>query len=126
MEETWDNFKKLFPDRKDRMKDFYVIEREYLDEHPESGYFTEIQGLEVFPDYIDYLPEGAISAKVKMMYYMPTLEEGKYPFVGFSREEYAGFLENAVEKAVRTIEETLIESRRLRAGASLEEISGKL
>lgn len=105
MDETWDNFKKLFPDRKDRMKDFYVVEREYLDAHPDSGYFTEIQDLEFFPDYIDYLPKGAIPAKVKMMYYIPTLEEGKYPFVGFSREEYAGFLDRAVEKAVHAIEE---------------------
>ena len=105
MDENWDNFKKLFPDRKDRMKDFYVVEREYLDEHPNSGYFTEIRDLKVFPDYIDYLPQGAIPTKVKMMYYMPTLEEGKYPFVGFSREEYAEFLDNSVELAVHAIEE---------------------
>lgn len=42
MTEDWDSFKKLFEDRKDRLKDFFVIEREYLDEHPKSGYFTEI------------------------------------------------------------------------------------
>ena len=84
------------PNREERMKDFFVIEREYLDEHPDSGYFTEIKGLEKFPDYIDYLPQGAIPMKVKMMYYMPTLEEGRNSFVGFSREEYEGFLERAV------------------------------
>ncbi len=106
LEETWDNFKKLFPDRRDRMRDFYVVEREYLDEHPDSGYFTEIRDLDDFPDYIDYLPEGAIPAKIRMMYYMPTLEEGKYPFVGFSREECAAFLDRSVDLAVRAIEET--------------------
>ena len=106
LEETWDNFKKLFPDRRDRMKDFYVVEREYLDEHPDSGYFTEIRDLDTFPDYIDYLPEGAIPAKIRMMYYMPTREEGKYPFVGFSREECAAFLDRSVDLAVRAIEET--------------------
>ncbi|MCR5323659.1 MAG: hypothetical protein K6E85_10370 [Lachnospiraceae bacterium] len=105
MEENWDNFKILFPDRKDRMKDFYVIEREYLDGHPDSGYLTEIQGLEPFPDYIDYLPHGAIPMKVKMMFYMPTLEEGRYPFVGFSREEYAGFIDRAVELCINAINE---------------------
>ena len=105
MDETWDNFKKLFPDRKERMKDFYVVEREYLDEHPNSGYFTEIQDLKTFPDYIEYLPKGAIPAKIRMMYYMPTLEEGKYPFVGFSREECASFLDRSVELAVRAIAE---------------------
>ena len=103
MEENWDDFKRLFPDRKDRMKDFYVIEREYLDAHPESGYFTEIQGLESFPDYIDYLPHGAIPMKVKMMYYLPALEEGQYPFVGFTREEYNGFIDRAVEQSIKAV-----------------------
>ncbi len=106
MEANWDNFKPLFPDRKDRMKDFFVIEREYLDAHPESGYFTEIQGLEYFPDYIDYLPHGAIPAKIKLMYYMPTLEEGRYPFVGVSRTEYMCFLDSAVAKSIAAITET--------------------
>ena len=86
------------------MKDFFVVEREYLNEHPDTGYFTEIKGLEEFPDYIDYLPKGAIPMKVKMMYYMPTLEEGRYPFVGFSREEYEGFLERAVNNVINAIE----------------------
>ena len=103
MEENWDNIKILLPDRNDRMKDFFVIEQEYLDLHPESGYFTEIKDLESFPDYIDYLPHGAIPTKVKMMYYMPTLEESRYPFVGFSREEYIGFLDRAVELSINAI-----------------------
>lgn len=108
LEETWDAFKKLMPDREDRMKDFFVIEREYLEKHPNSGYFTEISGLSEFPDYIDYLPQGAIPMKVKMMYYMPTLEEGRYPFVGFSREEYEDFLECAVNNVINAIEDFVI------------------
>ena len=110
LNETWDSFKILFPNRNDRMKDFFVIEREYLDKHPDSGYITEIRGLEDFPDYIDYLPENAIPMKIKLMYYMPTLEEGKYPFFGFSREEYCGFLERAVENVVNAIRE-MVEQR---------------
>lgn len=105
LNETWDSFKILFPNRNERMKDFYVIEREYLDGHPDSGYVTEICGLEEFPDYIDYLPKNAIPMKIKFMYYMPTLEEGKYPFIGFSRNEYCGFLERAVENVVNAIKE---------------------
>ena len=66
-------------------------------------------GLEEFPDYIDYLPKGAIPMKVKMMYYMPTQEEGRYPFVGFSREEYEGFLERAVNIVINAIETIVME-----------------
>ena len=106
LEETWDDFKRLFPDREDRMKDFFVIELEYLDTHPDSGYFTEIRGLDYFPDYIDYLPQGAIPAKVKMMYYLPSLEEGMYPFTGFSRNEYVSFLDSAAAKSIDAITET--------------------
>ena len=105
LNETWDSFKILFPNRNERMKDFYVIEREYLDGNPDSGYITEICGLEEFPDYIDYLPKNAIPMKIKLMYYMPILEEGKYPFIGFSRDEYCGFLERAVENVVNAIKE---------------------
>lgn len=107
MTEDWDSFKKLFEDRKDRLKDFFVIEREYLDEHPKSGYFTEIKDIKDFPDYIDYMPENAISMKVPLMYYMPTLDEGRYPFVAFSREEYYEFLDRAVELVVEAIQEAI-------------------
>lgn len=105
MTEDWDSFKKLYSDRNDRLKDFYVIEREYLDRHPESGYFTEIKDIKEFPDYIDYLPGNAVAMKVPMMYYMPTLEESEFPFMAFSREEYNGFLDRAVTMVVEAIEE---------------------
>lgn len=110
LEETWDSLKSLCSSPEDRMKDFYVIEKEYLDRHPESGYFTEIRGLEQFPDYLDYLPENAIPMKIKLMYYMPTLEGRDYPFIGFSREEYCGFLERAVEHVVNAIKECVWEN----------------
>ena len=64
-----------------------------------------VSHLIVADSVLERLPAGAIPAKVKMMYYLPALEEGKYPFVGFSREEYAGFLERAVEQAVHAIED---------------------
>ena len=105
MEESWDNFKKLYPDRKERYCGLQRIEREYLDTHPESGYFTEIQGLAYFPDYLEYLPQGAIPAKIKLMYYMPEPEKGRFPFVGFSREEYNDFLDRAARLSVGAIKE---------------------
>lgn len=106
MEETWDNFKRIFPHRENQNKDFCVIEREYLDTHPESGYFTEIKDLASFPDYLDYLPKGAIPKKVRLMYDMPASEAGAFPFVAFSREEYNGFLDRAVMLSTNAIEAT--------------------
>lgn len=46
MDETWDSVKRLIP-KKDRMREIYAMEAEYLSNHPNSGYITEI-----LPQYI--------------------------------------------------------------------------
>lgn len=102
MEKSWDSVKKLI-DKNDRMKDIYTIEAEYLEQHPESGYFTEILGLKNFPRYIDYLPEGAIVRKIGVMGYLPRKETGKYPYMAMTREEYLYFTDRATELVVRAI-----------------------
>lgn len=102
MEETWDSVKVLIKG-KERMKDIYSIEKEYLDLHPESGYLTDIIGLKEFPDYIDYLPNGAIARKVKVMGYMPKKEISKYPYIGLTVEEYDFFTETATKLVVEAI-----------------------
>lgn len=94
MPETWDSVKVLI-NGKERMRDIYSIEKDYLDEHQNSGYLTEIIGLESFPDYIDYLPNGAIVRKVKVMGYMPQKADSEYPYIGMSKEEYHSFLDSA-------------------------------
>lgn len=103
MEETWDSVKILMKGR-ERMKDIYSLEKEYLDAHPESGYITDILGLEEFPDYIDYLPEGAIVRKVKVMGYLPEKEVSQYPYIGMSKEEYGQFVKRATELVVEALE----------------------
>ena len=99
MPETWDSVKLLI-NRKERMKDLYSIEKDYLDAHPDSGYLTEIMGLEAFPDYIDYLPQGAIARKVKVMGYLPQKEVSEYPYIAMSAEEYHLFLDRAADLVV--------------------------
>ena len=102
MEESWDSVKRLISG-KERMKDIYSIEKEYLDKNPESGYLTDIVNLTEFPDYIDYLPKGAIARKVKVMGYMPAKENSQYPYIGMTVEEYACFIENATKLVVEAI-----------------------
>jgi hypothetical protein len=102
MPETWDSVKKLI-NRNERMRDIYTIEAEYLDEHPNSGYLTEILELKTFPDYIDYLPKEAIVRKIGVMGYLPKKELGSFPFVAMTREEYATFLNEATEQIIRSI-----------------------
>ena len=106
MEITYESVKLLIP-KEERMKDIGFIERTYLDRHPESGYFTDIVGLREFPDYLDYMPEGAIVRKVKVMGVLPRKEIGKYPFICLSEEEYADFVSETVKVAVEAIEKYL-------------------
>lgn len=102
MPESWDTVKKLINTR-ERMKDIYTIEAEYLDEHPNSGYLTEILELKNFPDYIDYLPKGAIVRKIGVMGYLPKKELGAFPFITMTREEYATFLNEATQQIIQGI-----------------------
>ncbi len=103
MEETWDSVKLLISGR-ERMKDIYALEKEYLDKNPDSGYLTDIINLTEFPDYIDYLPPGAIARKVKVMGHIPKKEDSLYPYIGISREEYGFFIQRATALVVEAIE----------------------
>lgn len=103
MEETWDSVKILIKGT-ERTKDIYSLERVYLDSHPDSGYFTDIVGLDEFPDYIDYLPKGAIVRKVKVMGYIPQKEVGQYPYIAISEDEYNCFISNAIKMVTDAIE----------------------
>ena len=102
MEETWDSIKLLVPKR-ERMRRIYVIEGEYLRDHPDSGYLTEILTLTEFPDYIDYLPPGAIVRKIGVMGYLPKPDETVTGFLTMSREEYRTFVEKAIELVLEKI-----------------------
>lgn len=107
MPENWDSVKKLI-NKNERMKDIYSIEAEYLEKKPNSGYLTEIIGLNSFPNYIDYLPEGAIVRKVNVMGYLPKKELGIYPFIAITKEEYSKFLCSVTNEVIRKIDEKSI------------------
>lgn len=92
--ETWDSVKILIPKEK-REKIIYNIEAEYLKEYPNSSYLTEILPLKEFPDYIDYLPHGCIVRKIKIMGYLPEIEENIID-IAISREEYYRFIDTAI------------------------------
>ena len=99
MEETWDAIKVLIP-KKERMRQIYAIEWEYLRDHPDSGYLTEILPLKNFPDYIDYLPVGAIARKIGVMGYLPKPDESEAPFLAITRDEYQSYVSDTTQKII--------------------------
>ena len=106
MEETWDNAKKLIPKRV-WIGHIYSLEAEYLKAHPDSGYLTEILPLKEFPDYIDYLPEGAIVRKIGVMGYLPEINESLGKWIAISREEYEAYIEDTIQTIQKRFSEVI-------------------
>lgn len=106
MEETWDNAKKLIPKRV-WTGHIYSLEAEYLNAHPDSGYMTEILPLKAFPDYIDYLPKGAIARKIGVMGYLPKRSEGLGEWIAISREEYEAYIQETIQTILKRFSEII-------------------
>lgn len=94
-----------FIPKKDRMREIYAMEAEYLNDHPYSGYLTEILPLKSFPDYIDYLPQGCIVRKIGVMGYLPDLDKSINKFITMSKDEYANFVEDTIQLVVKQFAE---------------------
>ena len=106
MEETWDNAKKLIPKR-EWIGHIYSLEAEYLNAHPDSGYLTEILTLKEFPDYIDYLPEGAIVRKIGVMGYLPKINEELGEWIAISRKEYEAYIQETIQTILKRFSEVI-------------------
>ena len=104
MEESWDNAKKLIPKRV-WVGHIYSLEAEYLNAHPGSGYLTEILPLKDFPDYIDYLPAGAIVRKIGVMGYLPEINESLGKWIAISREEYEAYIQETIQMILKQFSE---------------------
>lgn len=102
MPETWDSVKQLIP-KSERLAEIGTIEREYLAKHPNSGFYTEIVGLTSFPDLLEFLPKGAIVRKIGVLATVPEGKVSEHPYTAMTREEYADFVERAVQLAQETI-----------------------
>lgn len=102
--ETWDSIKKIVP-KNERIAQIYGMEAQYLAENPQSGYLTQIVPLREFPDYIDYLPHGAIARKIGVMGFIPEIDPDLPPPITMTREEYIGFVSDTVEMVIAVFHE---------------------
>jgi len=94
----YDVVKRTFGKR-ERMRDIAQIEYEYLCANPQSAYLTVLRKVDAFPEYLDYLPKGAIVRKLGVMAVLPEpVEDARFVFI--SRDEYQGFVENACEEVI--------------------------
>jgi hypothetical protein len=102
--ETWAAVKSIIP-KAEKTAEFAAVEAEYLAKHPDSGYLTEILPLQNFPDYIDYLPKGGIVRKIGVMGGIPVSDKAVDQLITVSKEEYEGFVEDAVQLVLHRFRE---------------------
>lgn len=103
--ENFDTLKHVF--EKERIfYDVTVHEVNYLKKNPESVYNTVLRKVNDFPDYMDILPKGAITRKIKIMAYEPG-DEHLNNFIFFDEKEYEDFIVETSEFIYEMIQEKM-------------------
>ena len=103
MARTWDSVKIIVP-KKERFREIYSIEGDYLRRSPTSGYYTDILTLKEFPDYIDYLPHGSIVRKIPKMTVREELLQPIEKYISITKNEVEVFVAEAVAIVTKKIE----------------------
>lgn len=85
--------------------DIHIQEQRYLADHEESRYNTILKKINSFPDYLDYMPEGAISRKLKIITAQSNQFEEREEFLFFSEEEMIGFTKETAALIFRLMKE---------------------
>ena len=91
--ENLDTLKTVFG-RNNVLNDIVTQEINYLKATPHSRYNTIIKKTHDFPDYIEYLPKGAIVRKIGVMAKEDMSMKDKEKYIFFTQEEFNKFLEN--------------------------------
>lgn len=91
--DTYDSVRKVFP-RHERMADICALESEYLHSHPDTCYLTVLPCVAHFPDYLDFLPPGAIIRKIGVMGGIPPVNDHPPRQVFVTRSETDEWTQN--------------------------------
>lgn len=110
VDENFDVIKQAYG--KDRVfRDIDHYEQIYLTTNEAASYLRVLQHVEDFPDYLSYLPQGAISRKIKLLVSSGDLEDVHEERVFFPKEEYDIFIEDTVAEIMACISERINNKR---------------
>ncbi|GKX66376.1 zinc dependent phospholipase C family protein [Inconstantimicrobium mannanitabidum] len=90
--EDSDTLKKVFG-KQNIFNDIYVQEFNYLKANPNSKYNTILNRITDFPDYLDYLPKGAIARKIIIAKDNLDVKQQRDEYIFFSEHEFKEFVE---------------------------------
>lgn len=95
--ENFDTIKKVFG-KQDVFLDIYLQEINYLKNNEHASYNSILRNIKEFDDYIDYMPKGAITRKLKIITSEVDSDVDseviRDEFIFFSTEEIKDFIEN--------------------------------
>jgi hypothetical protein len=90
--ENFDTLKRVFG-KHNIFYDIYVQEINYLKDNPNSKYNTVLKRINDFPDYLDYLPKGAITRKINIVKDCLDVMQERDEFIFFTEHEFKKFVE---------------------------------
>jgi hypothetical protein len=93
MPEDFDTLKSVFG-KWHIFDDIHIQEQRYLDANVASRYTTVLKKMKSFPDYLDYMPEGAITRKLGIITAQPNQFEKRVEFLFFTEQEMARFVDD--------------------------------
>ncbi len=95
--ETFDTLKTLFG-KKRVFRDITILENNIVFDNPDCAYHQVLRKTSFFPDYLPFLPSGAIIRKIPHMTYAIEKRIPEDDLYFFTREEYRKFLLNTTAK----------------------------
>ncbi len=99
--ETFDTLKAYFGKRA-LLADIAFYEAQYLQNNPDNSYDCVLRAVTDFPDYLDFLPPGAIPRKIDVMTH-PIVEIPETDLLHVTGTEYEAFLSAVCEALYETI-----------------------
>lgn len=108
MPHTFDTIKSVFG-KNNAFYDIHQQEMNYLDRHIDSRYHSILKKTHTFPDYIDYLPQGAIVRKLKGITNYLSKDKQRTDFVFFSEKEIHDFVTSTSQIIIEKLNEKLID-----------------
>lgn len=94
--ETLDTLKAVFG-KTTVFADIVHLEQSALCTAPSPSYRTVLLYVDTFPDYLDFLPSGAVARKIPVMLRRFAAETADPSFVFFTEAEYAGYLRSSCD-----------------------------
>lgn len=102
--------KKLFG-RNERMNDVVRFEWDAFQRDPKKLYQKYVLDVDSFPDYLSFLPEGAVLRKIKVMGKLKVPDEDRPSGLFFTEEELLVFIQQTAERIEEYLRQKDIEKR---------------